>query len=197
MDMKSDYSPKAMEILQCARALLAAGGYTSFSYADIADTVHITKASIHGHFATKADLVRVVVTLYRQEALAGMAALDAQIDDPLEQLRAYIAFWTTCLNDRTSSYCICAMLAAELPTLPPLVAEEVRGHFQDLTHWLAAVMDKGSKAGTFNLKTDPRSEAMAFIAVVHGAMLAARAYGDAQIFAAIMDPALRHLAPQA
>jgi TetR/AcrR family transcriptional repressor of nem operon len=58
-------------------------------------------------------------------------------------------------------------------------------------------MDKGSKAGSFNLQTDPRSEAMAFMAVVHGAMLAARAYGDAQIFAAIMDPALKHLAPQA
>jgi TetR/AcrR family transcriptional repressor of nem operon len=195
--MKSEYSPKATEVIQCARALLAEGGYTSFSYADIADTVHITKASIHGHFATKADLVRVVVTLYRQEAQAGMAALDAHIDDPLDQLRAYIAFWTTCLKDRTSSYCICAMLASELPTLPPPVAEEVRGHFQDLTQWLAAVMDKGAKAGSFNLQADAKSEAMAFMAVVHGAMLAARAYGDARIFSSIMDPALKHLAPQA
>ena len=195
--MKSDYSPKATEVIECARALLAAGGYTSFSYADIADTVHITKASIHGHFATKAELVRIVVKLYRQEALAGMAALDAQINDPLEQLRAYIAFWTTCLKDRTSAYCICAMLAAELPTLPPLIADEVRGHFQDLTDWLSAVMDKGLKDGSFRLQTDPKSEAMAFMAVVHGAMLAARAYGDAQIFTAIIDPALRHLTPRA
>jgi TetR/AcrR family transcriptional repressor of nem operon len=194
--MKSDYSPKATEVLQCTRALLAAGGYTSFSYADIADTVHITKASIHGHFATKADLVRIVVTLYRQEALAGMAALDANISDPLEQLKAYIAFWTTCLRDPTSSYCICAMLAAELPTLPSLVADEVRGHFQDLTDWLSVVMDKGLKAGSFRLQADTKSEAMAFMAVVHGAMLAARAYGDATIFASIMNPALKHLAPE-
>jgi TetR/AcrR family transcriptional repressor of nem operon len=193
--MKSDFSPKAKEIIQCTRALLAAGGYTSFSYADIADTVHISKASIHGHFATKADLVRIVVTLYRQEALAGMAALDAQISDPLEQLRAYVAFWTTCLRDSMLSYCICAMLAAELPTLPSLVADEVRGHFQDLTDWLAVVMGKGVKAGSFRLQAEPRSEAMALMAVVHGAMLAARAYGDAAIFASIMEPVLKHLAP--
>jgi hypothetical protein len=81
--------------------------------------------------------------------------------------------------------------------VPAACADEVRGHFQDLTYWLAAVIDKGLKAGSLSLQTDPKSEAMAFMAVVHGAMLATRAYGDNQIFAAIMDPALTHLAPQA
>ncbi|TMV55064.1 TetR/AcrR family transcriptional regulator, partial [Thioclava sp. BHET1] len=40
-----------------------------------------------------------------------------------------------------------------------------------------------------------QAEAEGFIASVHGAMLLARAYGTADIFAQILDPALRRLAP--
>jgi hypothetical protein len=37
------------------------------------------------------------------------------------------------------------------------------------------------------------SEAQAFMATVHGAMLSARAYGDASMFGSIMDPQVARL----
>ena len=58
-------SSKAREIMACTRQLLTAGGYKSFSYADIAAQVDIRKASIHHHFPGKADLVKAVVVEYR------------------------------------------------------------------------------------------------------------------------------------
>ena len=59
--------------------------------------------------------------------------LDRQLDDPLKELNAYVDDWSTCIRGGTSSFCICAMLAAELPLLPAQIVEEVRGHFDDLT----------------------------------------------------------------
>lgn len=69
--MKDALSPKAAEIVSHARTLLEAGGYNGFSYADIAVRVNISKASIHHHFPSKAELVQVVVALYRAEAREG------------------------------------------------------------------------------------------------------------------------------
>ena len=66
-------STTADDILQCARSLIIAGGYNGFSYADIAEVVGIRKASIHHHFPTKADLVRILAARYREEAEAGIA----------------------------------------------------------------------------------------------------------------------------
>ncbi|HEY0207775.1 TetR/AcrR family transcriptional regulator [Acerihabitans sp.] len=191
--MNTELSPKATEIVMHAKLLLAAGGYNSFSYADISERVHISKASIHHHFPSKAELVRVVVARYREEARVGMAMLDSQVSDPLAELHAYTDYWSTCIYEGTSSFCICAMLAAELLTIPGLVAEEVRGHFQDQTIWLGTILQKGAAQGQFRLWDSPVVEAGTFMATVHGAMLAARAYGDPQTFQAIVRPAISKL----
>src|SRR5690606_35801449 len=60
------YSEKAQEIIQRTVELLAAGGYHSFSFADIAERVQVRKASIHHHFPTKPELVRAVVARHRE-----------------------------------------------------------------------------------------------------------------------------------
>lgn len=176
--MNAELSPKATEIVTHARSLLEAGGYNSFSYADISDRVHIRKASIHHHFPSKAELVRVVVARYREEAREGLAELDRQLADPLAELKAYVDYWSTCFRDSTTSFCVCAVLAVELPTIPAEIAEEVRGHFQDLTAWLTSVLKKGTAKGQFRLQDSPAVEAQAFMAAVYGAMLTARVSSD-------------------
>lgn len=180
--MNTELSPKAAEIAAHARSLLEAGGYNSFSYADISVRVNISKASIHHHFPSKAELVRTVVARYREEAREGLAALDRQLADPLAELHAYVDYWSACIRGGTSSFCICAMLAGELPTIPDEIADEVRGHFEDLTTWLTSILSKGVAQGQFHLQGSPAVEAKAFMAAMHGAMLAARAFGDPQTF---------------
>ena len=193
MLMDTELSPKAAEIVTCARSLLAAGGYNSFSYANISESVRISKASIHHHFPSKADLVQTVIARYREEARTGMAALERQISDPAAQLQAYTEYWAACIRDSSLPFCICAMLAAELPAIPSAVADEVRGHFSDLAAWLASVLAKGASQGAFSLQASPEAEAMAFMATVHGAMLSARAHGDPKVFVQIVQPLLRRL----
>ncbi|WP_315831902.1 TetR/AcrR family transcriptional regulator [Bradyrhizobium prioriisuperbiae] len=189
----SNLSTTADDILACAQVLIIAGGYNGFSYADVAEVVGIRKPSIHHHFPTKADLVRTLISQYREKATIGFANLERQIPDPVEQLRSYTGYWSACIRDASAPFCVCALLASELPGLPAEVASEVRTHFQGISTWLTSVFKRGQLEGKFTLKSAPRIEAEIFLATVHGAMLSARAYGDAEIFQAITAPMVDRL----
>ena len=186
-------SPKAREIMANTRQLLTVGGYTSFSYADLAERVGIRKASIHHHFPSKEDLVHAVVQEYRAEARAGMEAMDQQIHDPLIKVKGYADFWSACIKDGTSSFCICVMLAVELPTLPADIAAEVTGHFSDLSDWLASLLRAGETQGVFKLNETAEVEASALMAGIHGAMLAARAFNNPLVFDQIAWPLINKI----
>jgi TetR/AcrR family transcriptional regulator, transcriptional repressor for nem operon len=193
----SNTTSTADEILACARTLIIAGGYNGFSYADIADVVGIRKPSIHHHFPSKVDLVRTLVSRYREEAEAGIANLERHASDPADILRKYTGFWEACINDASAPFCVCALLAGEMPVLPEEVALEVRAHFRALSSWLTSVFERGARQGVLKLTNAPRVEAEAFMATVHGAMLSARAYGDPQAFGVVIKPLLARLsAPQ-
>lgn len=184
----------ADDILRCARTLIIRGGYNSFSYADISSVVGIRNASIHHHFPSKADLVRALVARYREEAEAGIAALERNIPDPLEQLRAYVGYWEKCITDASHPFCVCALLATEIPVLPEAVVLEVRAHFRTLSEWLTSVLERGAAQGRLALTGTASANAEMFMATVHGAMLSARAYGDARTFGAITHPLLERIA---
>lgn len=187
-------SNTADAILACARSLIVAGGYNGFSYADIADVVGIRKASIHHHFPSKVDLVRTLVADYRQAAEAGIAALERSTPGALDGLRAYVGYWTTCIQDASAPFCVCALLAGELPMLPEEVALEVRAYFRFLSGWLTSVLERGEREGSIRLAHPARLEAELFMAAVHGAMLSARAYDDATMFGTILAPQLERIA---
>ncbi|MER9066326.1 TetR/AcrR family transcriptional regulator [Mesorhizobium sp. M0902] len=189
----SNLSTTSDDILACARSLIVAGGYNGFSYADIAEVVGIRKASIHHHFPSKVDLVRTLVARYREETEAGMANVELHESDPLEQLRIYAGYWEACIANASAPFCICALLASELPVLPEEVGLEVRAHFRSLSAWLTSVLERGARHGQFRLMSTPRAEAEAFMATVHGAMLSARAYGDPKTFAVVTGPLLERL----
>jgi TetR/AcrR family transcriptional repressor of nem operon len=189
----TNVSTTADDILACARGLIVVGGYNGFSYADIAEVVGIRKPSIHHHFASKVDLVRTLVSRYREEAATGLAALERNIPDPRDQLKSYLAYWEACITDATAPFCVCALLASELPMLPEEVALEVRAHFRALASWLTSVMERGKRKGRLQLSGAARVEAEAFMATVHGAMLSARAYGDPKMFGVITAPLLERL----
>ncbi len=54
----------ATRILDVAERLVQTRGFNGFSYADIAAELHITKASLHYHFASKAELGEALILRY-------------------------------------------------------------------------------------------------------------------------------------
>ncbi|ALN88782.1 transcriptional regulator, TetR family [Lysobacter capsici] len=179
---QAQYSLKALEIIQRTNELLAKGGYNGFSYADIAALVDVRKASIHHHFPAKADLVKATVAVHREATRHGLQSLSLLDIDPLERLVAYSRFWAECIQASNPPICICALLAAELPSIPAEVADEVKAHFNDLHAWIASSMEEGQAKGAMRLSDSPSAEASMFMASIHGAMLSARAVGDASVF---------------
>lgn len=183
------------EILASARTLIMKGGYNGFSYADIAGVVGIRKASIHHHFPSKAELVRDLVKRYRDDGELAAAGLEQNVSDPLNILTAYAGHWAKCIEDASRPFCVCALLASELPSLPAEVATEVRAFFRFAASWLTSVMERGSRQGALRLISEPSVEAEAFLAIVYGAMLSARAYGNPGVFTTILAPTLNRLSP--
>lgn len=181
-------------ILDSAQSLMVTRGYNAFSYADIAAEVGVGKATIHHHFPGKADLAVAVLARYRQAATDGMGAMAAEVTAADRRLSAYVGFWEQCIRDNKAPFCIAALLAAELPSLPPEVAEQVKAHFDELIERLAGFIAEGQKSGALKNPDDAETSARVLVASVHGAMLAARvAGGDAALFSSITRPALQRL----
>jgi TetR/AcrR family transcriptional regulator, transcriptional repressor for nem operon len=181
------------KILDIAQALIVAGGYNGFSYADISAAIGIRKASIHHHFPAKAELVAVLIDRYRRQAEEGLQAIRDHAPGPAEQLQFYVNYWQACIQDASQPFCVCAMLASEMQMLPEEVASRVRAHFESLAKWLASVLRAGAEQGLFRLEKTPEEEAQMLMACVHGAMLSARAFGDPKLFGAIVPPQVAKL----
>jgi TetR/AcrR family transcriptional repressor of nem operon len=185
----------AERILDAANALLIDRGYSAFSYADIAATVRIRKASIHHHFPTKAGLVVAVLRRHRARISEGMKTLDGQIENPLIRIKNYFKFWEGCIEGQTLSFCIGALLGAEMPSLPEEIQAEVRLHFSMLTEWFMRTLKAGTKARAIQLQGTVATEAQMLIAVLHGAMLSARATSNCDVFRSLSQEALNRISP--
>ncbi|ABB10641.1 TetR/AcrR family transcriptional regulator [Burkholderia lata] len=184
----------AGRILEAGRQLIMRRGYSGFSYADIADAIDIRKASIHHHFPTKADLAVAVLQQSQANFDADMSLLESSGADALVQMRAYIGYWERCIADDSAPFCVAGMLGAELPALPDEVARAVKAHFDDLAAWLVRVLEAGVKDGIVQPGVSVQTEAATFVSLVYGAMLAARAYGDAGMFRDVTGGAVERLA---
>jgi TetR/AcrR family transcriptional regulator, transcriptional repressor for nem operon len=61
----------AARILDVAERLAQVRGFNGFSHADIAAELGITKAALHYHFASKADLGEALIGRYATQRRAG------------------------------------------------------------------------------------------------------------------------------
>jgi len=184
----------AERILKVAEALMIERGYSAFSYADISEAVEIKKPSIHHHFPTKAGLAAAVLRAHREKTIEGTEQLDRQIEHPWKRLHAYVQYWEGCIRGRTVPFCVAALMGAELPSLPEEVQAEVHLHFRALGEWLERTLKAGVKAGVIKLQDSAATEAQTLMAVVHGAMLSARATGDCEVFRLVTGAALKRIA---
>jgi len=175
-----------------AQRLMQVRGYNAFSYADISDEVGVRKASIHHHFPSKGELARRVVARYRTDTRAMLATIDQETGDARRKLERYVALYEAMLRDGPR-LCLCALLSAELPTLPDAVRVEVGAFYDDHEAWLGCVMEDGVAAGTLRVDGPIETAAQLTLAGIEGAMLVARAHGDPTRFAAITHKLLAAL----
>ena len=174
----------ADRILDIAEGLVQTRGYEAFSYADIADALKIRKASIHYHYASKAELTRAVAARYRVQFSARLTDLDVRFPDPTRRLMRYVRLFQDALRDG-DHMCLYGMLASNSATVPAQVRTEVNGFFADQECWLGRVLSEGRTAGQFVFDGRPATAAAALLAGLEGALLIARSRRDVAHFAKV------------
>lgn len=184
-------SDTAALILEVAERLAQTQGFNGFSYADIADELKITKASLHYHFATKAELGRALIESYGRKFDDALAHIETA--PPQDILRQYARLYEDVLvRDRM---CLCGMLAAEYSTLPAAMRIELRGFFDRNETWLATQLERGRKAGALQFEGSPVGFARMLTAGLEGAMLLARSYEEPARFSATARRLLAEVSP--
>jgi TetR/AcrR family transcriptional repressor of nem operon len=163
-------------ILDLAEELVQTRGFTGFSYADIASQLEVTSASLHYHFAGKADLGEALIRRYRTRFVTALAVVDAQPSTAPKKLAAYARIYADVL--RLKRMCLCGMLAAGYETLPEAMRREVVQFFDENEAWLVRVLEQGKKDGTVAFRGPASNVAQSIISGLEGALLIARPYGD-------------------
>ena len=182
----------ATRILDVAERLVQTSGFNGFSYADISAELGITKASLHHHFATKAELGRALIERYSEAFSAALKLVDQRGGDAAAKLERYVKLYEEVL--REERLCLCGMLAAEYSTLPEPLQKEIRRFFDANETWLAGVIDQGRRAKIFHSRGSAREVARMLLSALEGAMLVARPYSDVARFASAARQVLTGLA---
>jgi TetR/AcrR family transcriptional repressor of nem operon len=146
----------------------------------VANELGITKASLHYHFAGKAELGQALIERYALRFAQALDRIDRESEQASVKLDAYADLYADTL--RGQRLCLCGMLAAEYRTLPVSVREAVVSFFDDNETWLAQVLDGGRDDRTLQFDGPARDTAQTIISGLEGAMLIARPYGDVERF---------------
>jgi TetR/AcrR family transcriptional repressor of nem operon len=170
----------ASRILDIAERLVQSRGFNAFSYADVAAELEITKASLHYHYASKAELGRALIDRYAARFAVALEQIDAAGGDAGVKLAAYARIYADVL--RQKRMCLCGMLAAEYETLPAPMRAAVTGFFDANEEWLSTVLADGAADGSLHLAGSTRDAAQALVGGLEGAMLVARPYDEVERF---------------
>ena len=171
-------SETAEQILDLAETLIQTRGYSAFSYQDVADSLGIRKASIHYHFASKAELGVAVVDRYIERfgaALVAIAGDDKQSSMAMLDfyVQPYLQFAST--PDRV---CLSGALAGEMLALPPEVRARVDHFFKTHQVWLTKILKRGVSRGEFTLAAPAPKVARFVFGALQGALLVKRTTND-------------------
>ena len=184
----ADTGRRALDI---AERLVQTRGFNGFSYADIAEALGVTKASLHYHFPSKADLGERLIERYEAGFLDTLAGIDKAQQGAAHKLRRYAKIYADVL--RANRMCLCGMLASDYATLPKPMRERVRHFFDENERWLARVLEEGRKTGQLAFKGAPIELARMIVASLEGAMMLARSYGEPPRFDAAAERVVAEL----
>lgn len=169
----------ADQILDLAQNLIQTRGYSAFSYADIAATLGIRKASIHYHFPSKTALGVAVVDRYTARFAAALAAIAADDERSSMSILDYYTEPYLQFAKSPDMVCLSGALAGEMMALPPELRTRVDRFFKEHQAWLAGILKRGAERGEFRLAATPAKTARLILGALQGALLVKRTTQDA------------------
>jgi TetR/AcrR family transcriptional repressor of nem operon len=167
-------------ILDIGERLVQVRGFNGFSYADVAAELSVTKASLHYHFPSKADLGEAIVARYAERFANALAVIDAGDAAAPAKLAAYADLYAEVL--REERMCLCGMLAAEYETIPSPIRGAVVRFIDDNEAWLTLVLEQGRRERSLSFAGSTGVLARSIVSGLEGALLIARPYRAVERF---------------
>ena len=187
MDQKSDTIHTSQQILDIAQRLVQTRGFNAFSYADVASALSVSKASLHYHFASKAELGVRLIERYEGSFERALGAIDLEEGGAAAKIRRYVDLYSQVLAEERM--CLCGMLAAEFVTLPKSMQAALDSYFRLNERWLMNVLEEGRANGSLRFVGSAVEAAQFIIGSLEGSMMLARSHGGMARF----DAATRRL----
>ena len=171
------------QLLDHAEGFVRARGFDAFSFADLAESAQIRKASVHYHFPAKSDLSLALITRYRSTFLEKLHMISDGNQTAGARVLGFLNLYRAA-SDSGRSLCLCVALSVTQNALPKDTVAELAAFHLDVTAWLEAAFRLAQADGSIRQVSDPRAEAQAAMAQAEGAQIMARAARDAARFEA-------------
>ncbi|MGQ0685702.1 TetR/AcrR family transcriptional regulator [Bradyrhizobium sp.] len=159
------YGPKTMEAIRKAGLrLIFEQGYEAMSLRQLAAEVGIQAGSLYNHISTKQELLFGLIQDHINELLRQLDRALAGKEEPVEKLRAFVAFHVTYHMTRKREVFIAN---SELRSLEPRNYEAIvalRGAYEQR---LAGILAEGAAKGVFQV-ADVQVATFAIIALLTG-----------------------------
>ena len=165
------------QILEVATELVQTRGYSAFSYQDLSARLGITKASIHHHFPSKADLGTAVAEQYSADVRAALAEAKRTSDDPWVQLDGYLQVVLEVIKT-PDRICAAGSVQSEINVVPEAMGTSMCSLVQHVIGWISEVITDGRDRGVMDFPGTPAHQAALIFSAAQGAMQYGRANGE-------------------
>jgi AcrR family transcriptional regulator len=138
---------KRADILRCFTELVAARGYDEVSIRDVAESLEISKGTVLHHFRSKEAILEQINNDYMRRRLAEARDYLPGLDDPIDELQAFICqLMLAQQDDRASTVAFSREIlrAADEPAMA-----EVRRLREEFSAILVDILKRGVAAGAF------------------------------------------------
>jgi AcrR family transcriptional regulator len=138
---------KRNEILLCFTEQVARRGYDEVSIRDVAEALGISKGTVLHHFRSKEAILEQINNDYMRRRLAEARQYLAELDDPVDELQAFICQLMLAQQDdraATVAFSREILRSAEEPAMA-----EVRRLREEFAAILVDILERGESAGTF------------------------------------------------
>lgn len=162
-------------LLRQAERLIRTRGYAAFSYADLAASNSIRKASIHHYFPKKEDLVTQLLTEHIALFRAALEEIESAKPKVQDRLHAYGQHFLEGFDDGMLP--LCGALSAERAALPDNLSSHIDAFFKMQLGWLARIVHEAIESEEITTSQSPDRVAVLLLSVVEGGSLVAWAIG--------------------
>ncbi len=165
----------AHKILDVAEFLTQTKGFNAFSYKDIQSEVGIKTSSIHYYFPTKKKLALSMTERYVSNFQIKLLEISNQYTSGIEQIESMANVYVDVVKQ--NKFCMCGMLASELTSICEASVAKLIYFFDIIQLWIQEAITLGQNQKIIKSTVSAKDSAIAFVSVIEGAMLIARAKG--------------------